>query len=91
MGGGFNRRKHIDTNKIRPHPPVIDIFRNPQCLGFFKLLKGYDDEVAQDFAVALHSQAYDSVTTVVRGLEITITLEIISRVTTLPLGFKWNR
>lgn len=41
--------------------------------------------------MALHSQADVSATTVVRGLAITITPELIRRITTLPLGIKLNR
>ena len=54
-------------------------------------MKGYDDDLAFEFAMALNSQTEDSATVVVRGLTIYLNLEIISRVTTLPLGIKWSR
>jgi len=39
----------------------------------------------------MNSQTEDSDTTVVRLLPISLNLEIISRVTTLPLGINWRR
>ena len=41
--------------------------------------------------MALNSQSDVSVATFVRGLSITISLALIIRVTTLPLGIKWNK
>ena len=90
-GGGFNRREPTYTRMIHFHPHVADIFRRHQWLGFFELLKGYDDEVSFDFSMALNSQSDVNPTTVIRGLVITISPEVINRVTTLPLGIKWNR
>jgi len=86
MGGGFNRREPSDTRRIYQHPHVVDIFRNHQWLGFFKMLKGYDDDLSHEFSMALHSQEEDSATTVVRGLAISLILETINRVTILLLG-----
>ena len=60
-------------------------------MGFFEILRGYEDKIAREFAMALYSQVYVIATTMVRGLAITITPELISRITTLPLGIKWNR
>ena len=91
IGGGFNKREPTDTKRIRLQPIFVDIFKNHRWLGSFELLKGYDDEVARDFAMDFHSQVDDSSTAVIRGLVITITPDLISRVTTLPLGIKWNR
>jgi len=41
--------------------------------------------------MALNPEARANATTVVRGLFITITSELISRVTTLPLGVQWRK
>lgn len=70
---------------------MVNIFRRHQCLGFFELLKGYDDDVPQEFSKSLTPQDRISATSVVRGLSITTTLEIISRITTLPLGMQWRK
>lgn len=60
-------------------------------MGFFELLKGYDDDLAFLFSMALNSQTKDSATTVVRGLIISLSAKIITKVTTLPIGIKWRR
>jgi len=60
-------------------------------LGFFELRIGYDDDVAQEFSMELNSQARISATTMVRELSITITPEVISRITTLPQGIPWRK
>ena len=41
--------------------------------------------------MALHYQADFSATTVVRELALNITPKLINRITTLPLGIKWDR
>lgn len=76
---------------IHRHPSLVDILRRHQWLGFFESLKGYDDDHAHEFSMALHSQAEDSATTVVRGLAISLSPKTISRVTTLPLGIRWSK
>lgn len=62
-----------------------------QWLVFFELLKGYDDDITHEFSMALHPQWEDSATTVVRGLDISLSLETICIVTTLPLGVLWSK
>lgn len=91
MGGGFNRRKPSYTKRIHQHPSVVDIFRNHHWLGFFKILKGYDDDLAYGVLTKLHSQGEDSATIVVEGLAISLSPETISRVTTFPLGMRWSK
>jgi len=54
-GRGFNRREPSDNKIIHLHPPVLDIFRIHQWLAFFELLKGYDDDIAYEFSMALKS------------------------------------
>jgi len=60
-------------------------------MGFFEKLRGYDDEVARGFALSLIPLTRIHATVVVRGLSIDLTLELISRVTTLPLGVPWRK
>ena len=67
----------------------MEIFQNHQLIGFFDLSKGYYDEIAKEFAVDLQSHFEEISTTMIRGLAITLSLENISIVTTLPLGVKW--
>jgi len=60
-------------------------------MGFFKKFRGYDDEVAQEFSLSLTPLTRIHATVVIRGLSIELTLELISRVTTLPLGIPWRK
>jgi len=91
MGVGFNRREPSNTKRILLRPPIVEIFRRHQWLGFFELLKGYDDDLAFEFSMALNSQTKESPTTIVRVLAISLNPKIISGITTLPLGIKWSR
>jgi len=60
-------------------------------LGFFELLKGYDDDLSHEFSMKLHSQGEYSSTTVVIRFSISPSPETISRVTTLPIGIRWSK
>jgi len=60
-------------------------------MGFFEKLRGYDDEVARDFSLSLIPLIRLHATIVVRCLSIELTPELISRVTTLPLGVPWRK
>jgi len=60
-------------------------------MGFFKKFRGYDDEVAQEFALSLTPLTRIHATVVIRGLTIDPTPELINRVTTLPLGIPWRK
>jgi len=60
MGGGFNRKEPSNTKRIHLHPLMVDIFRRHQWLGFFELLKGYDDDITFEFSMALDEPQYCS-------------------------------
>ena len=45
MGRGFNRMDPIDIKRIILHPQVMVILRNHQWLGFFKLMKGFYEDI----------------------------------------------
>lgn len=60
-------------------------------MGFFENPKGYDDEITQEFAVALQSQREDRATTIMMGIVIHLNKIIISKVTTLPQGVIWRK
>lgn len=60
-------------------------------MGFFELLKGYDDDLTHEFSMELHSQGEENATTIVRGLSISLSLKTISRVSTLPLRIRWRK
>ena len=54
-------------------------------------MRGYDDEVAKDFALSLIPLTGTHATTVVKFLLVEITPEVIGRITTLPLGLPWRK
>lgn len=60
-------------------------------MGYFEKLRGYDDEVTQDFSLSLIPLTRTHATIVVRGLSIEVTPELISRITTLPLAVPWRK
>ena len=91
MTGGFNRREPTITTRIYQHPPMLEIFTRHQWLGFFELLRGYDDDIAREFAISLIPLARAIATVVLRGLSVTITPESISRITILPLRLQWRK
>lgn len=91
MTGGFNIREPTGTTNIHQHPPMVEIFTRHQWLGFFDLLREYDDNIVREFSMSLIPQARFSATIVVRGLSVTITTESISIISTLPLCLQWRK
>ena len=72
--------------RIHEHPPLVEIFPRHNWMGYFEKLRGYDDEVARYFALSIITLTRTHVTLVVRGPSIEFSAELISRITTLPLG-----
>ena len=91
MTGGFNKREPTNIVKIHQHPPILEIFTRNNWMGFFEKLRGYDDEVARDFALFPIPLTRTHATTLVKGLSIELTPELINIVTTLPLGVPWSK
>jgi len=60
-------------------------------MGFFERMIGYDDDVAREFSLSLIPLTRTNANAVVKGLSIVITPEVISRITTLPLGLPWRK
>jgi len=58
---------------------------------FFEKFQGFDEEVAQGFALSLVSHSKTHATVTLRGLTMEITPKFISRVTSLPLGLHWSK
>lgn len=53
MGGFFNIREPTDTNRMHEHPIVMEIFPRHEWIGFFEKLNRYDDNITQEFSMAL--------------------------------------
>ena len=85
------RKEPINSTRIHAHPQVVEIFTRANWMNFFEKFRGFDDEIAHEFSLSLvlHTRTHATVNT--RGLSTEITLEFISRVTTLPLGMPWSK
>ena len=77
--------------RIHQHPPVLEIFTRHNWMGYFEKLRGYDDEVARDFSLSIITLTRTHVTLVVRGPSIEFSTELISKITTLPVGVRWRK
>jgi len=53
MNGGFNKIEPTNTARIHQHPPMLEIFKRHQWMGFFERMRGYDDDVAREFSLSL--------------------------------------
>ena len=60
-------------------PKDYQVFRDARWIEYFQKLEGSDEAIAIEFAQNLNDHQ-----THVRGLQIQVTEEVISRVTTLP-------
>jgi len=91
MTRGFMRKEPLNPVRLHEHPEVAAIFTRANWMPFFEKLRGYDEEVTQEFALSLvpHSKTYAIVT--FKGITMEITLEFISRVTSFPLGLLWSK
>jgi len=91
MTKGFNKRECTNTSRIHHHPPAVEIFTRHQWMGFFERMRDYDDDVAREFALSLIPLTTTKDTTMVKGLSIVITHEVIRRIIALPLGLPWRK
>ena len=60
-------------------------------MGFFEKLRGYDDEVARYFSLSLILLTRTHAIIVVIVLSISLIVEIIGKIITLPLGVPWRK
>jgi len=91
MTRGFNKREPNNTTRIHQRPPMVDIFTRHQLMGFSERMRGYDDDVAREFSISFIPLTRASANVVVKCLSVAITPEVISRITTLPLGLPWRK
>jgi len=70
---------------------MVYIFKRKYWLCFFDFLKEYNDDITYEFDMALNPQARITVTTMLKGFLITINPNVITRVTTLPLGIQCRK
>ena len=67
------------------------MFTRHNWMGFFEKMRGYDDEVVRYFVLSLIPLTKTHATTMVKGILEEITLEVIGRINTLPLGIPWRK
>ena len=91
MTGGFMRKEPTNSTRLHAHPQVVDIFTRANSMNLFEKFRGFDEKIAQEFALSLvpHTRTHAIVT--FRGLSMEITPKFISRVTTLTLGLPWSK
>lgn len=70
---------------------MLEIFTRHNWMVFFEKLRGYDDEADIYSALSLIPLTGTHTIVVVRGLSINLTLELIRKITTLPLGVPWRK
>lgn len=90
MGEGFNHREPIDPSRIHQRLDVMDLFSNHQWLGIFEKLRGFDNEITQEFSLKLQPQGGHGDITIERDLITPLSEEVVGEFTTLPLGVRWR-
>lgn len=60
-------------------------------MNFFEKFRGFNGEIAQEFAHSLVPHSRTHATFTFKGLLMEKTLEFISIVTTVPLGIPWSK
>ncbi len=60
-------------------------------MSFFDKIQGHDEEIAEEFLMSLRPQSKTHATISFRGLTLELTPELISQVTSLPLGLPWRK
>ena len=88
---GFMRKDPTNSTRLHAHPQVVDIFTRANWMNFFEKFQGFNEEIAQEFSLSMvpYTRTHANVTT--RGFSMEITLEFISRFTTLPLGLSLSK
>lgn len=85
------RKEPTNSTRLHAHPQVVEIFTRENWMNFFDNFRGFDDEIANEFALSLVPHTRNHAILTIRGISIEITPEFISRVTTLPLGLPWSK
>jgi len=53
MTGGFMRKEPTNSTRLHAHPQVVNIFTRVNWMNFFEKFQGFDEEIAQEFALSL--------------------------------------
>ena len=85
------RKEPTNSTRLHAHPQVVDIFTRENWMNLFGKFQGFYEEISQEFSLSLVPHTRTQATVTIRGLSMEITLELISRVTTLPLGLPWSK
>jgi len=69
----------------------LEIFQRSDLLGYFDKLRGYDDEITLEFALNFHNIKVQEYVTAIKGLEIFVDEDSISRVSIFTMGLPWDK
>ena len=85
------REETTNTTRLHAHPQVVDIFARENWMNFFEKFRGFAEEISQEFSHSLipHTRTHATVTFI--GISMEVTLEFISRITTLPFRLPWSK
>lgn len=84
-------KEPLKSTRLHEHPKVVALFTIANWMPFFEKLRGYDEEVTEEFALSLIPHSKTHATFRFRGLTMEITLEFSSSVTSLPVGLPWSK
>lgn len=80
------RKEPVDSNQLHEHLEVVALFTRENWMIFFDRIHGYDDEVIEEFMMALQPHSKTHATVSIMGLSLELTPDFISRITGLPHG-----
>jgi len=91
MPGGFMRKESLKSIKLYEHPEVEDLFTRANWISFFDRIQGYDEEVTEEILMSLRPHLKTHATISFKGLTLELTPNLISRITSFPLGLPWRK
>ena len=85
------RKDPLNSNQLHEHLEVVALFTRANWMIFFERIHGYDDEVTEQFLMALkpHSRTHAIVS--FRGLSLELIPDFISQITGLPPRLPWSK
>ena len=85
------RKESLKSIKLYEHPEVEDLFTRANWISFFDRIQGYDEEVTEEILMSLRPHLKTHATISFKGLTLELTPNLISRITSFPLGLPWRK
>ena len=70
---------------------MVDLVTWANWMKCFDRIRGHDEEITEEFFMSLKPQSKTQATVNFMGLTLEVTPELISCVTSLPLGLPWSK